>query len=516
MKGFQTTNDILQKVKDGFYDEEDLIELSPFNPCIFAYTMLKLPFNRFSPQQEYILDTFYDPKNKFKELLLSCGRKGGKTTISSMLLLYEVYKILVLHNDPQEDYGLMPKERIYFMLIGPSKEQSQNVSFDYVKTLAKTSPYLRNFISNETNEELVFEKNLVVRVQTSSSRGGRGFSTMLEIFDEIAHFIDNRGNLSGTELYYALIPNLKPLAPDSRSMLISSPAGKQGIFWEQFRSGRPLYVTQETPEHNDQPWRAVFQYPTWSLNPKLQFNCLGCPKYKTTACSSTCTSYELSLDYRSNPEKFEMEYGAQFCDTIDAALSADKVRACATGRFIDMKSTDKTTPRVISLDPAMSGNSYALTMGHLDNDMIIVDLVKNWQGTRDLPVKISMVEEYVEDLYKRFNVTHIIIDQFQSASTVQRLQERGVPVYMVHVTQQYNKTAYEYFINRINMEKITYPEYRELLNELVFLQCKRSGKSTRYEAALGHSDDLADAMARMVYVLETEGNKRFHVGWGKT
>lgn len=326
---------------------------------------------------------------------------SGKTTISATLLLYEVYKMLTLCENPQEKYGLMPREKVYFMLIGPSKEQTLGVSFDYVKTLAKTSPYLRNFITNETNEELVFEKNLVVRVQTSSSRGGRGFSTMLEIFDEIAHFIDNRGNLSGTELYYALIPNLKPLAPDSRSMLISSPAGKQGIFWEQFRSGMPMHVIQETPEHQDEPWRAVFQYPTWQVNPKLQFDCLGCLKYKTAECSTTCTSYELSLDYRSNPEKFEMEYGAQFCDTIDAALSAEKVRTCATGRFIDMKSTDKTTPRVISLDPALSGNSYALTMGHLDNDMIVVDFVKMWQGDREHPVRISMVEDFIEDLYQR-------------------------------------------------------------------------------------------------------------------
>ena len=197
MKGFQPIAEILEKAKNGTYDEGDLIELSPYNASLFAYTMLRLPFNRFSPTQEYIFDSFYNPKNKFKELLLSCGRKGGKTTMSATLLLYEVYKMLVLIDDPQEHYGLMPKERIYFMLIGPSKEQALGVSFDYVKTLAKTSPYLRNFIANETNEELLFEKNLVVRVQTSSSRGGRGFSTALEIFDEIAHFIDNRGNLSG-------------------------------------------------------------------------------------------------------------------------------------------------------------------------------------------------------------------------------------------------------------------------------------------------------------------------------
>lgn len=513
MKGFMPIEQIIQMVKEGRLDSEDLLELSPYNPCLFSYTMLKLPFKRFSPNQERILDSFYDPEKKYRELVLSVGRKGGKTTISAVLLLYEVYKMLVQLENPQEHYGLMPKERIYFMLVGPNKEQVQNVSFDYVKTLAKSSPYLHQFITNETNDELVFEKNLVVHVQTCSSRGGRGPSSAMIVFDEIAHFIDNRGNLSGTEVYYALMPNLKPLAPDSRSVLISSPAGKQGIFWELYRSGEPISVLQETPEHNEEPWRAVFQYPTWQMNPKLQFNCIGCPKATTKECNHLCPSYELNLDWRANPDKFSLEYGAEFCDVVDAALSAERVQACAQGKFIDMTAIDKHTPRMISLDPALSGNNYALVMGHLDGDIIIIDFLKYWRSDAEHPIKISIIEDFIEKLWKQFHITHIIIDQYQSASTAQRLQERGIPITMVHVTQKYNQMAYEYFINRINMERIIYPHHRELINELTFLQRKQVGKSVRYEAAVGSSDDLADACARLVYTLETEGSKSLHVGW---
>lgn len=504
---------IRQMVREGRLDVEDLIELSPYNPCLFAYTMLKLPFNRFSKAQEYILDTFYNPERKYRELLLCCGRKSGKTMLSAVMLLYEVYKMLVLVENPQEHYGVMPNERIYFMLVGTNKEQVQNVSFDYVKSLAKTSPYLSRFIKNETSDELVFDKNLVVHVQTCSSRAGRGYSTMMIIFDEIAHFIDNRGNLSGTEVYYALTPNLKPLAPDSRSVLISSPAGKQGIFWELFRSGDPLHVVQETPEHGEEPWRAVFQYPTWHMNPKLEFNCIGCPKAGTQECTMLCPSYELSLEWRGNPDKFEMEYGAMFCDVVDAALSPDKVRTCAVGRQIDMTMKDKHTPRVISLDPALSHDKYALVMGHFEGDMIIVDLVKYWKGDRDHPIRISVVEDFIERLAKQFNITHIVIDQYQSASTAQRLQEKGIPVTLINATSNFNKMAYEYFINRINMERIIMPQHRELINELTFLQRKQVGKSVRYEAAVGYNDDIADALARLVYILETEGKKKVHVGW---
>lgn len=513
MKGFMPLAEILQNVKEGRFDSEDLIELSPFNICLFAHTMLKLPFSRFSPNQERILETFDNPANRYKELLLTCGRKSGKTTMSAIFILNSIYRILTQIDNPQQHYGLMPKERIYFILVGTKREQVQNVSFDYVKSLAKSSPYLRNFIANETADELVFEKNLVVHCQSSSARGGRGLSTHTIVFDEIAHFLDNRGNLSGTEVYYALMPNLKPLAPDSRSVLISSPAGKQGIFWELFRAGEHVHTMQETPEAGEEAWRCVFQYPTWNLNPKLQFQCITCQKDKKTECNLSCPSYELSIDYRGNPEKFEMEYGAMFCDTVDAALNAENVQRCASGRTIDIITEDKKTPRMLSLDPALSGNSYALSMGHQEGNLDVVDLIKYWRGDRDFPIKINIVEDFIEKLYKQFYITHIIIDQYQSASTVQRLQEKGIPIYMVNVTQKYNQMAYEYLINRINMGTFVFPHHREAINELIFLQRKQSGKSVRYEAAIGSQDDISDTFARLIYTLDTESGKKLHVGF---
>ena len=518
MRGFQPINEILTKAHNGTYDTEDLIELSPFNCNLFSYTMLKLPFKRWSPAQERIFDTFYNPELHYKELELICGRKSGKSIMSTTLLLYEIYKLLALIDDPQAYYGLMSKDHIYCMLVGPSKEQVQDVGFGYIKSFAKSSPYLRNFIVNETNEELEFDKNIVVKVLTSSSRSGRGYAAITIIYDEIAHFIDNRGNLSGAESYYALQPNLKPLSPDSRSVLLTSPAGKSGIAWEQFRSGDPVHVIQETPEHGEEGWRAVFQRPTWEMNPKLPFNCLAdgqlCKRADSKECRQ-CTSNELYLDFRSNPEKFAMEYGAEFCDAVDAALNADKILRIATGRFVDMVTEDKTTPRVISIDPALSGNSYALAMGHKEEDIIIIDFVKYWQGQRDSPVKISIVEQFIEEkLWKNFYLTHIIVDQYQSASTVQRLNARGIPIYMIHATNQYNQMAYEYMINRINMETIRIPYHKETIEELTFLQRKQQGKTVRYEAAIGHNDDIADCLARVVYTLDVEGSRKLHVGFG--
>lgn len=503
---------ILQKLNDRVYDVEDLIELSSYNPILFARIILKLPFKKFSVYQEKILETFYNPANNIRELVLVCGRKSGKSVISTIMMLYEVYKLLTLYDDPQKYFGLLPNAPIYCILVAPAKDQALDVGFQYARSLAENSSYLRQYIVNSTNEELEFDKHIIIRTQTSSSRSGRGFTTLIMLYDEIAWFIDRKGNLSGDAVYNALQPNLKPLAPMSRSVLLSSPAGKSGIFFELFRYGKPYEVIQTFPEQGSEPWRAVFQVPTWKMNPKYFFDCMQCSKMQTEQCSVDCPSFEMYKEFKRNPETFEQEYGAQFCDAVDAALSPESITKCATGEMINIEQLDKQTTRIISLDPATTGNKYALVMGHISGEYIVVDLVKYWRALdKDTPIQIKDVEDYIEKLYKNFNITHIVIDQYQSASTAQRLQEKGIPVFVVNATNKYNQQAAEYTIQRINSTKITYPREKALINELLFLQRKVSGKTVRYEAAVGAEDDIYDAMSRVVYTLETESGKEAHV-----
>jgi len=295
-------------------------------------------------------------------------------------------------------------------------------------------------------------------------------------------------------------------------VLISSPAGKQGIFWENFRTGDPVRVIQKTPEHGEQKWRAVFQYATWELNPKLPLK-----------------SKRMQEEMARDPDKFTMERGAEFCDTVEAALPREPIFLCAGGynykdgyRQIGETVTDKKIMRVVAMDPALTGDSYGLIMGHLGKDekgdVIVFDLVQYWQAySRDQPINIETVENRMRNLHERFNVRYFLLDQFQSASTIQRLRKEGLPIYKVPPkgmsASKFNQLGYEFFLDRIRNLRIQYPWHKRLLNELCFLQRKQTGKSVRYEAAVGANDDLADCGARICNILETKGRRRIHVGW---
>jgi hypothetical protein len=443
---------------------------------------------------------------------------SAKSVMSSVISLFSVYKMLTQIRDPHEYYGIPQKKRIYFQLLAANREQAQDISFDYIRSFASTSPYLRNHIKNSTNDEIEFDNKLCIKVYNSSARSVRGESSALIIFDELAHWIDNRGNLSGDEIYTAAMPNLKVMKHegkpgDAKSVLLSSPAGRQGIFWELFKTGDQVRVLQPTLEAGENPWRCVLQAATWEMNSKYEFKCKNCPNVNDANVCNSCPSFDLKIEWVKNPDKFECEYNGLFVDTINPALSRENIMACVSDKiFCDLTQEDKATQRVIALDPALTGDQYALVMCHMEGDVIVVDLVKIWNALdKEHPIQLRLVQEYVEHLCKNFAVNGIVVDQFQSASTVQALQEKGLPAILVPATSKSNQTSYERMINRINTRTIMYPPHKTLLNELSFLQRKVAGKSVRYEASINSTDDICDAIARAVEYLEVHSGRRIMV-----
>lgn len=476
--------------------DPDILEQAYKVPLMFVKAILPhLPIE-LSENQKRILKEFYDPEQFYTELLLACGRKSGKTLLVAIIALYEVYKLL-LTPDLHKKYGLIPNSRIYIMVVATSREQALGVTYNYIRALAEGSWYLSDYIVNLTSEEIEFAKNIVIRCQACSSRSGRGFATWMNIYDEIAHMQTSHSNMAGDQVYNALQPNLKVFRGDGKTICISSPAGMEGIFWELFKTGEAIDVLQPQPEHGKQKWRAVWQLPTWQMNPTLPRN-----------------HPELVKEFEADPDNFEMEYGAIFANVVNPALHIKQIMDCAIGQMIDPDVPERKIPRVVILDPATIGNSYGVVMGHLTSkDKVIVDLVRPFKGTKKRPVNINEVENFVRMLCRNFKIVHIGIDQHQSYSTVQKFQREGKPIRLVHITPKLNMDMYGELIRRINTERIEYPDLDVVTESFKFLQKKFTGWGWRVEAAHGHLDDVPDCIAHLCYVLtETQGQA---ASWGE-
>jgi hypothetical protein len=457
-------------------------------PLVFIEAILPhLPL-KLSPNQIKILETFYDPKKKYTELLIAAGRKSGKTLLVSIIALYEVFRLLLTEN-LHEKYHLIPNSPIYIMITATSREQALDVTFQYIRSLAQGSWYLNDYVTRVTSEEIEFTKNIIIRCQACSSSSGRGYPSFCNIYDEHAHMKLRSGNAGGDVIYEALQPNLKIFKGDGKTITISSPSGMEGIFWELFSTGDPVDVIQKTEHQGEQPWRAVFQHPTWEMNPELGRN-----------------HPEIEKEFQSDYKSAEMEYGALFANVVDAALEPKAIDECALGVQIQPDVAERTISRIIVLDPATVGNEYAVTMGHLSDspkkDMVIVDLVKTFSGSHKHPVDIEEVENFVRLLCRNFKIVHIGIDQHQSADTVQKFQKEGLPIKMVNITPKYNEDMYKTFFRRINTKHIVYPNLPEIKDELRFLQKRFVGWGWIVTAARGHMDDIPDCIANLCLLLE--------------
>ncbi len=82
---------------------------------------------------------------------------------------------------------------------------------------------------------------------------------------------------------------------------------------------------------------------------------------------------------------------------------------------------------------------------------------------------------------------------------------------LIPTTTKSNMDAYDRLIKRVNERTIHYPNHPTLINEFAFLQRKVTGKTVKYEGAINSTDDIADAIAKGVMVLERDGVRTFTV-----
>ena len=175
--------------------------------------------------------------------------------------------------------------------------------------------------------------------------------------------------------------------------------------------------------------------------------------------------------------------------------------------------TEKMQSYVLTGDPGFEKDNYAITLGHLDKqNNVIVDLAVKFEP----PLNIIKIENFYEDLCKRYNVVDVCLDKHLSMATIQRLYDIGLPSRGVSFGARTDVKLYQNLLELVNVQKIKLPkctyiykgdvieESDALLTELKFLQRVVLADRYRVEASPGHTDDLADAVALLAYTLNVE------------
>lgn len=80
------------------------------------------------------------------------------------------------------------------------------------------------------------------------------------------------------------------------------------------------------------------------------------------------------------------------------------------------------TQYVIGVDYGAVRDRCVLTVLHAEKEVVVIDRMDVWQGSRDNPVKIEAVERWLDEIRNNFHVVAAVVDPWQMESTCQRYQ----------------------------------------------------------------------------------------------
>lgn len=477
----------------------------------------------------------YESGNLFQELVLVWGRRSGKDFVISILALYEALKLIESPDgDPHALYGLSTGAPFTIITIANSSKQAE-ILFQEIRDKVLKSVYFSDKISQEgmlqdtmyimtpadrkRNEEMrarglpTSPGSVVIRAGHSNSDSLAGIGCYCLMLDEIGLYKQTPGSSGGEAIYRTLAPatatyvrkekyideegvEREKFIYDGKIICISSPRGKEGVFYELFRTSPTV------------PQRLSLRLPTWVVNVKQSRDGLR------------------NMFSQMQDEEFEMEFGAEFAGTAGQSFfPRDIVEACFKPSLQLKEYGEPGQVYFCHLDPATSSHNYALVVCHREQFIkkdtgkmdfrVVVDHVKFWQPSKDKPIVNEEIESYIAKLSRRFYLSQVSFDQWNSAASIRALQAKGIPAKLTRFTKRYKIIIYDYLYDLASSGKLCMPHHDLMKNEMLYLQRKYMPTGYRVFAKRDgtiRTDDLVDALAGACFATSEQDESRLPQG----
>lgn len=433
------------------------------------------------------------------------------STMASIIALKEFYDLIVLDN-PHKRYNILSGSPIAILVMAQSQAQVKETIFAAIKGYANNSRYFaslqnKGIIEILSEEIRCAEKNVSIYAKHTNSKSLVGYTLKCMLLDEVARFesIGEEGKNKAFEIWENVAAGGSTFGHDFKKVAISSA-------WEP---NDPIEILYKRA--NKDPLTLAFKLTTFQINLNIR---------KETPVIVT--------DYTNDFIKARREYeGIRFTkfntfidienlnkaatavsiiDAVPSEIDSKTLAGTAYYAGVEITRIAKNKPEdslsFIHIDPALKKDSAALAIARgvlIENKWKIqIDALLKWEPHTDNKgikriVSFIDIENKIDEICRVRRVGKVTLDQWNSASILQKLQSQGIDAQIASCSRESQFTYFTLFRDLLAHDYIILPKDSLWSNNAITELSELVLKANRQVIHPTAGKDLADAIVNAVY-----------------
>ena len=514
------------------HSEKKVIERVPFDVAISDKQLLKPVFDTLSRPQQVILKAFYGlalseaelltwsmlqggasydelgyvtgitlvpyVPQEYNRLVAVLGRRSGKT--DKIVGTGAAYEITL---GGHREY-VRPGQEYKCLFFAQSKGDAQT-NMQFIRMALEDSPLLSKQIREAIATEIRMKDGMVIEPVPVGKAVGRGHAVPVVIMDEAAFWYTAEDAANPDFEVLRAVSYSQLQFPNPKIFIPSTPWAEQGILWQGFQAG-----TKGNKLKCEQCKRDKALICEHKLEARQRYQNTLVVHAPTAAMESLdkvlkdkALARRRIIEIRDDdPEAFPRESLAMFIKSISGWLNKDNI-AKAVDLGVYSRSPKPGIQYMASLDPAFRKDSFALTIGHHDMKLgVVQDFIRYWTPEVGKPLKPGDVLDEIKIHLTHYGLSVVTSDQYQLESLQQLAMDRGFVINgldFTGVSKSKITGSFKVLLDQFRVVLLDHDEQKAQL-EALQRQVLQSG-AVRIAAPPGKHDDLAMVlmlMAKMV------------------
>ncbi|PLX27146.1 hypothetical protein C0583_04570 [Candidatus Parcubacteria bacterium] len=371
--------------------------------------------------------------------LVMIPKKNGKSTLASGIGIWA----LLFDDDYPEVYicsGDLDQSRIIFRMVTNAIRRNQAL-FNLVNIK-------NDFIERKDGKGFL-------RAMSADAPTAHGVNPTLVIFDEL-------WNAKSEDLFSAM--TLGPTKKNGLQLVISY-AGydKDSVLYRLYKMGKT------------------------ESNKRMFF-------YHATENPASWVKQSYLDDQKAvlHPSEYIRMHECRWVDSHNQFLDSTEVDRCVDEDLLPSQKRDSSFLYFVGLDIGLKNDKTVATVCHYDYKLnaVVLDEVASWQGTKNNPVDLQTIQDYLLDAHSRYFFRNIIVDPWQAMQLIQNLKAKCLPVEEFSFSgQNINRLAQNLFFI-IHNRRLKIYNHKELIKELKTVQAIQTTYGYRIDHKSGKHDDF--------------------------